>query len=299
MQVGSWLREQGLSGGELRKLVERGGVRLHGVPTSDLARELHDPKMISILKDGPKLQPGRDLVILRRAPGLVVVWKPSGLLSVPAPGRREPSVLGRVRALFGEALPVHRLDQATTGVMMVALDERTQTAIKDMLERHEIQREYLAIVAGVFPVERWTAESELVRDRGDGLRGSAFLPESPIARRAPREVTPKSRTGARRAVTHLERIAAPAAQNSLLLARLETGRTHQVRIHLSELGTPILGDTLYAPHGVARQGPRLALHARALALKHPFTGEEIRVETCLPDDLEYLRRALWEGKRPR
>ncbi|MBN2799964.1 MAG: RluA family pseudouridine synthase [Deltaproteobacteria bacterium] len=294
MRLVELLRERGLTGGEMRRALERGRVRLLGVPTADLNREIEDPADIEVLEQAPRLQPGRDLIFLRQVGGLLVVWKPAGLLSVPAPGRREASVLNEVRRSFGEALAVHRLDQGTSGLMMVALDTRTQGAIKDLLEAHEVRREYLALVAGAFPEETWTARSDLVRDRGDGLRGSSVLPNSPILRRPERDKPPRYGQDARLSITHFRRVGNPTPKVTLMEASLETGRTHQVRIHLAELGAPILGDPLYAPQAVSRQGPRLALHARTLSLLHPLTGEQVTVNTALPDDLERFRRDLVE-----
>lgn len=294
MRLKELLRERGLTGAALRRAMERGRVRLRGVPTVDLGREVGDPATVEVLEGGPRLTPGRDLVFLHRSPGLVVVWKPAGLLAVPAPRKQERSVLGVVRAAFGEALPVHRIDQPTTGVMMVALDKATQKAVKDLLERHEVRREYLALVHGSFPAEEWTVSTELVRDRGDGLRGSVVLPNTPVRRRhappTPTVVQPR-----KAATTHLRRLAVVSPRATLMEARLETGRTHQVRIHLADLGAPILGDPLYASTGIARMAPRLALHARTLALTHPLTGEAIEVHTELPDDLERTRRQLAEA----
>src|SRR5690606_28741090 len=109
--------------------------------------------------------------------------------------------------------------------------------------------------------------------RGDGLRGSGD-PADPEARRA---------------LTHLERIEILGRKASLVSARLETGRTHQVRIHLAELGHPVLGDHLYG-RGAGPLAPRLALHAHRLALRHPVTGERLSFEAPLADDLERLRR---------
>jgi 23S rRNA pseudouridine1911/1915/1917 synthase len=124
-------------------------------------------------------------------------------------------------------------------------------------------------VQGEFP-ETATVRNTLVRDRGDGLRGSG--------------------PGGKPAATHFKRVELLRGA-TLVEARLETGRTHQVRIHLAELGHPVLGDRLYGPR-VANAAPRLALHAWRLAFKHPFGGKEVKVEVPLADDMDRLRRDL-------
>jgi 23S rRNA pseudouridine1911/1915/1917 synthase len=204
------------------------------------------------------------------------------MLSVSAAGRHDVrSVIGVVRHFFGEAFPVHRLDEPTSGLMMVALTEECQRRIKEILFHHRVERGYLAIVSGLFPKEPCTVRSQLVRNRGDGLRGSS---------------ADEDEDGAREAVTHLRLLEHLGKYASLVEARLETGRTHQVRIHASEKGYPLLGDTLYAPPGIVRASPRLALHAFKLGFKHPVTGENLAFESPLADDLEALRRRLLQPR---
>jgi len=205
------------------------------------------------------------------------------MLSVSAPGRQDVrSVVGVVRHILGAAFPVHRLDEDTSGLMMVALTEECRLRIKETLFNHRVERGYLALVSGRFPDTPFTVRTRLVRNRGDGLRGSGRDEDD---------------DGAREAITHLALRERIGNLYSLVEARLETGRTHQVRIHLSEKGYPILGDRLYAPPGAARLSPRTALHAFRLGIAHPFTGEVLSFEAPLADDLEALRRRLMPGGR--
>ena len=207
-----------------------------------------------------------------------IVWKPPGLLSVAAPRRgSDDNLISLMARWFGAAHPVHRLDEPTSGLMMVALTKPAQAALKDLLAAHNIERRYLAMVSGAFPSEPMTIRNTLVEDRGDRKRGSG--------------------PGGKPATTHFRAVESVGRRCSLVEARLETGRTHQVRIHLSEAGFPVLGDRVYAPSGVAAVGPRLALHAWRLGLKHPVTGEQLRLEAPLADDLEHLRRDLIAGQR--
>ena len=272
-----YLRSQGLTNRQARDLLDTGKVMYCGVPTADGGREV-DAAQITVQRDAPRIRPNRDLAIIHRDPHMVVVYKPPGMLSVPSPGRRDvKSVIGVVRHFLGAAFPVHRLDESTSGLMMVALTEQCQQLIKEILFNHRVERAYLAIVSGWFPKEPCTVRTQLVRNRGDGLRGSAVE---------------GGEDGAKEAVTHLRLREYLGKNASLVEARLETGRTHQVRIHLSEKRHPILGDDLYAPPAFVRASPRLALHAFKLGFKHPVTGENLAFEAPLADDLEALRRRL-------
>lgn len=273
------LRARGLSGNAARDALRTGKVAFRGVPTADGGR-LVEPSDITVNPALPRINAGFDLAIIHRDPHLAVLWKPPGLLSVPASragGHR--NAVGLAGRLLGEAHAVHRLDEDTSGLLLVARSEPALQALKPLFERHEIERRYLAIALGRFPPVERAVRSMLVRDRGDGRRGSAD-PEEP----GPDE--------GREAVTHL-RLVEPVGPGACLVeARLETGRTHQVRIHLAEAGHPILGDAVYGGPLVARQAPRLALHAAVLGFVHPFSGKPVRFEAPLADDLERLRRRL-------
>ncbi len=275
------LRAAGLSNRDARRAMQTGKVFYRGVPTADPAREV-DSADVTIRQNAPRIRVGADPYIVFRDDHLVVVYKPSGMLSVPAPRRHgEPDVVGAVRAALGEAHVVHRLDEPTSGLMLVARTPAAQGGLKDLLFRHDVDREYLAIARGHFPVEPHIARSVLVRDRGDGLRGSGDASD------------PEGKT----AVTHLSLVEHIGRSASLVRARLETGRTHQVRIHLAEMSHPVLGDKLYG--GLAgRAAPRLALHAWRLGFGHPITGEALTFEAPLADDLERLKRELSQ-RQPR
>lgn len=293
MRLIDLLIARGLSRGDARRALQSGKVSLDGVPTADSGREVEDDPRVRYDPNAPRLTPGRDLVVLRKLPGLVVAWKPTGMLSVPAPREGgHKNALAMIRRWFGAGLPVHRLDEDTSGLFMVALDEPTQLGMKELLERHEVHRGYLALVAQHFPRGAWSVESEFVRDRGDGLRGSRVIPAAPGKPPKPRRFQPEPDQETRRAVTHFSLVENLARDAALISSRLETGRTHQVRIHLAEIGHPVLGDPLYATRRIAARAPRLALHASRLAFIHPLTGEAVEVVAPLADDLEALRRSL-------
>jgi 23S rRNA pseudouridine1911/1915/1917 synthase len=268
------LRRKGLQGRALRKALETGKVRVHDVPTADGGRWV-DPKSVRIWAQAPRLVVGRDPALIFKDSHLAVVWKPANWLSVAAPRRgQENNLVSWAARLLGRALPVHRLDEGTSGLMLVARTPQAQVATKGLFARHEIDRRYLALVNGTFQSEPLVHRSALVRDRGDGRRGSGQGPD------------------AKSAETHFSLKMVLVQRASLVEAVLQTGRTHQVRIHLAELGHAVLGDALYARKGVARRCRRLALHAAVLGFRHPMTGKKLRFEAPLADDLERLRRHL-------
>ena len=262
---------------QAQQLLKSGKVFFHGVPTADAKREI-DPLQVQILPRAPKMVPGRDPAIVHKDKGFVVVYKPFGYLSVRAAHRhKDPTIMGFVHRICKQAHAVHRLDEDTSGLMLVATDEVTQEKLKNQLEKREVSRVYLALASGHIK-EAFTAKSTLVRNRGDGKRGSRN--QSSEGKHAVTHITPLTRLkGA-----------------TLVRAELETGRTHQIRIHLSEHRHPVLGDTLYAPKSIQGKSNRLALHAHTLSFSHPHTGAPMSFTAPLADDLEQLRRGLLQNK---
>jgi 23S rRNA pseudouridine1911/1915/1917 synthase len=281
MRLVEHLGSVGLAGKAARAALESGKVWYKDAPTADAGRDV-DPAHVRVLPSAPRLVVGRDPAIVWKDEHLVIVWKPPGILSVPAPGRRgDRSLTGSIAHILDERLfPVHRLDELTSGLMVIARSERAQNRLREMFAAHTVERRYFVIVRGVFPREPATLRSNLVRNRGDGLRGVAHEEEDYD------ETT-------REAVTHVSLIEPLGPTASLLEARLETGRTHQVRIQLADAGHPVLGDDLYGGEAVARAlRGRYALHAYVLGFRHPFTQRDLRWEAPLADDLERLARRL-------
>jgi RluA family pseudouridine synthase len=259
--VGQWLRGQGLSNREAEDRIASGKVWDAATPVASARRFWSND--LNLQESRPRFTPLRQPAVVAREPSWCVVYKPSGYLSVPAPGRREPSVLGEVRRWFGSAFAVHRIDEGTSGLLCVALDEPAQLHLKEQFETHRIARRYLAWVSGRFPEGQRVVETGLVRDRGDGRRGVVALghPDS------------------KRAQTTLRRVEG-SERGSLVEAVLTTGRTHQVRLHLAHLGFPISGDPLYG----RQQAPRLLLHATHLGLSSPTDNRPMAWTSPLPDD---------------
>ncbi len=189
----------------------------------------------------------------------------------PIPSRTGRDVPGHAFRIF----PVHRLDRETSGLMVFGRTAQSEAALIAQFSAHSIERVYHALVRGT--VSATTVETILVRDRGDGLRGSVS-PDSPLAKRG------------QRAVTHLSPLKELAGY-TLVRCQLETGRTHQIRIHLAELGVPLCGERKYSgpPGAPARRDEsgarRVALHAVRLGLVHPVTEQKMVFESPLPADL--------------
>jgi 23S rRNA pseudouridine1911/1915/1917 synthase len=201
---------------------------------------------------------------------LLVVDKPAGVVVHPSAGHGTGTLVHGVLALGAaggeEDRPgiVHRLDRDTSGLLVVARSEEAHERLKRLVQRRRLEREYLTLVRGRPRSRAGRIEAPIGRDRRDPTRHSLDTDR-------PRE-----------AVTHFE-LVEQIDQNALLRVRLETGRTHQIRVHLAAIGLPVVGDPVY---GVAEPVlGRQFLHAERLAFTHPFSGERVEVESSLPADL--------------
>lgn len=190
--------------------------------------------------------------------------------------KREPKGLPFLRI-------VHRLDKETSGLIVFARTALAERELGMQFRLHTVVRRYLTVVPGYFTAQ--TIRSNLVPDRGDGRRGSTTLPNV-----------------GKEAVTHVE-VEERLPGYTLLSCRLETGRTHQIRIHLSEAGHPVCGDKVYVkrPDGTVFNdvsgSPRLALHATELGFEHPASGEHLHWTMPLPGDLQKFVDSL-RGRGP-
>jgi 23S rRNA pseudouridine1911/1915/1917 synthase len=203
---------------------------------------------------------------------LVVVDKPAGISVHPGAGERRRTLLGQLLTLgaFGgdpeRPGVVHRLDRDTSGLLLVARTEDAHAALQEAIRHREVERRYLALVRGHPRSRTGRIDAPLGRDRRDPTRRSLDTNE-------PRD-----------AVTHFE-LLEPTAGHALLEVSLETGRTHQIRVHLAEIGLPVAGDPQYGVAGdlcLERQ----FLHAHRLRFQHPVTGDTIDVTSELPPDLQ-------------
>lgn len=289
---------------EAAQLLRNRQVQIDGNLCEDPQRRLKTGEVVKLLPHAIAAPPTEaDIHVHFVDEQLVVVEKPSGMTTMRHEDeahwsarrrRREPTLedllpevlaksLGPARrgqtrcARPPKVIPVHRLDRDTSGLMVFARTVATERSLVEQFREHSIDRAYSAIVQG--EIAEQTVESFLARDRGDGKRGSVSDPEQ-----------------SQHAVTHIRPIELVNG-HTLVECRLETGRTHQIRIHLSEAGHPVCGDKEYrGPLGrkpsIDRSGaPRLALHAAKLGFEHPLTGEPLHFDSRLPRDLsEFLKR---------
>lgn len=260
----------------LVKEIKEGTVKVGGKPQKPAFR-LEVGMVIDVARLAPSrpahnLEPADiGIPVLFEDEHVIIVNKPRGLATHPAPSLHEPTLvnalLGRGGGLSGVAGSfrpgiVHRLDKATTGLLMVAKSDQAHRGLAKQIEEKTAERRYFAIVAGFVERERFSIEAPLARSVKDRKKMTVDFMGKP-------------------AVTHVKRIERLDA-GTLLAIRLETGRTHQIRVHLTAVKHPVLGDPTYAPIEYA-DGP-LQLHAAFLAFDHPISGEALSFYVEPPED---------------
>lgn len=199
--------------------------------------------------------PNGPLRVIHRDAEVLLVDKPSGLLSVPGkPAELADCLETRVKDAFPEALLIHRLDMETSGIMVFAMNRRAQRLINGQFEKRIVKKTYLARVAGLIGEDSGTIDLPLIAD----------WPNRPMQK--------VCFENGKSAITHWQVVSRDDG-TTLLELKPETGRSHQLRVHLKELGHPILGDPFYAAEEIYRAKPRLQLHASSLSLRHPDGGE--------------------------
>lgn len=197
---------------------------------------------------------------------LLVVDKPSGLLSVPGRGPgMDDHLASRVQACYPEALTVHRLDMDTSGLLVMARNAEVHRALGRFFELRQVDKEYIAVVAGHVLGSPRRIDLPLIADWPNRPRQMVDFVQGKAA------------------LTHLDVLSYDASSDTTRVRLTpETGRSHQLRVHLQSIGHPILGDDLYAPPAILAQAPRLMLHAAMLAFRHPVTGEWLIVKSDPP-----------------
>lgn len=209
-----------------------------------------------------------DLRLVHADADCLLVDKPAGLLSVPGRGPdKQDCAAARLQAVCPDALVVHRLDMATSGLLLFARGLTAQRALSAAFERGEVRKRYQAVVKGrMSPPERWGPTQDWEGDAGWGLIDLPLMADWP--RRPLQKVDPQGRPS-----RTLWRILALEDDATRLELAPLTGRSHQLRVHLLALGHPILGDTLYGGLGTGERRSRLLLHASRLEIPHPQDGQ--------------------------
>ena len=291
------------SWGQARKLCLRGKVWLNGEVSLDSARRLEKGDLVEVRKDAPRPSKGNlpKAEVLHQDADLLIVNKPPGLLTLPVSDEDQASqmadtLMARVRFAVDQRQTrkpslsfVHRLDRNTSGLLVVCRTREATRDLKAQFFAHTIERSYLALAYGTpypkaKPTTPVTIRSHLIEDRGDGIRGSFGH-----YKRGSGDPPPYAKV----AITHL-RFKQRFAQATLVECKLETGRQHQIRIHLSEAGAPLLGENVYIRDfpGARIPAKRHMLHAQTLGFIHPRSKEEMHFRVDPPQDFQTLWKKL-------
>jgi len=275
-----------------KELCASGRVWVDGERITDPAFRVEVGAVVTIDPSGRRLRRGvlPDEAVVHLDPHVIVVDKPAGTLTLPFDGDEKDTLVDRVRALLGRRTRerrhnrdpmvgvVQRLDKDTTGVLVFARTMNAKRLLEAQLREHSVGRRYDALVHG--EPTSGTRVSWILPDRGDGLRGS--WGERPW-HHGPRP------QDAKRSVTHID-VLERFGVASRIACRLETGRQHQIRIHVSEMGHPLLGERVYIRdyEGPRIDAPRPMLHATELSFDHPHTGERVTFTREPPKDFADL-----------
>ncbi len=288
----------GVSRSLARSIVDDGSVTVDGAPVAGAKTRVASGSEIDfeVPETEDRLQPRQvDYATVYADEHLLVVDKPAGLTVHPGAGTGDetlaagllfdrPSIEGVGQV--GRWGIVHRLDRATSGLLVVALTQPAYDELAAMMRSRKIARRYLALTEGVMSIPRGTVDAPIGPDPNRPTRRAL----SPYGKHA---------------VTHYRRREEwPEAEISLLDVKLETGRTHQIRVHLAGIGHPVLADRVYGGRSTVEipgapepiRVPRLALHAASLTLRHPITNAELAFSSELPEDLAGVVEALGPGQ---
>jgi len=271
---------------QIKRLIEGGRVLIDGRPGKPSARLRVGERVIVDVPAPPPpdaVPEAIEIEALFEDDSLLVINKPPGLVVHPAPGHRSGTVVNALLHRWGGNIEgfdplrpgiVHRLDKDTSGVLIIAKSPAALEAIGRQFRAREVRKRYLALVAGRMRQRRGIIESRIGRDRINRKRMSV-------------------QAGGREAVTRYE-VLEVFAENTLIGVYPETGRTHQIRVHLAAVGHPIVADSRY---GRGRRGcralmPRQALHAESIRFRHPVTGAALSFSAPLPADFAAALRCL-------
>lgn len=273
-----------LSRSGVQQLIEEGHVLVNGHPgkSSYALREGDKVQVLQVNRPlSGNLQPqALPLDIVYEDADLLVINKAAGMVVHPAPGHTDDTLVNALLAHYpalqvgsdeGDLRPgiVHRLDKDTSGLLLVAKNARTQAALIEQMKEHQITKRYLALVEGVVSLDQGSIDAPIGRNPRH------------------RQQMAITAVGSREARTHF-RVLQRFKRHTLLLLQLETGRTHQIRVHLKAIGHPVVGDLTYGAAHAQRDSilNRQFLHAYQLKFTHPTTGAVLELEAPLPNDLQ-------------
>ncbi len=309
--------EADLSRSRLMRLIAEGAVSVDGIPATDPKARVAEGAAVTITL-GPVAEShvvGQDipLAVVFEDADLIVIDKPAGMVVHPAPGSPDSTLVNALIAHCGDSLSgvggerrpgiVHRIDKETSGLLVAAKTDRAHHGLAAQFEKHSVERHYLAVCFGV---------PDQNDPRLHGIKGTSFEPGGilKIQTGLDRHRTDRQRQAVvwgsgRHAVTRARVVEGFKGQAALVDCWLETGRTHQIRVHLAHCGHGLIGDPVYggrrklsprvlgeAAVAAAAAFPRQALHAATLGFVHPVTGKTLRFEAPLPADMQGLLAAL-------
>lgn len=268
-----------------KRLIEQGNILVNG-EKKKTAYKVSNGDIITIEKEEPKeielKAQNIPIDIIYEDDDIIVVNKPKGMVVHPANGNPDGTLVNAIMAICkdslsgigGEIRPgiVHRLDKDTSGLLIVAKNDKAHVNMSEQIKNHEVKKTYIALVRGVVKENEATINMPIGRSTSDRKKMAVI------------------KTG-RNAVTHIK-VLKRYNKYTLLQVNIETGRTHQIRVHLSHIGYPIVGDYTYSngknEFGVVGQ----CLHAKCLEFKHPITGAEMKLEAPLPKYFEEIIQKL-------
>lgn len=278
----------GLSRSYIQKCIKEGQAFVNGTPRKANYRlQADDEVAFSIPKAAePKIE-AEDipLDVLYEDADVLVVNKPKGMVVHPAPGHLNGTLVnavlyhckGQLSGINGVLRPgiVHRIDRDTTGSLIVCKNDRAHQMIAAQLKAHSLNRSYRAIVHGVITEEEGTVDAPIGRDEKDRMRMAV------------------NQKNGKSAITHY-RVLERFREHTYIECRLETGRTHQIRVHMTSIGHPLLGDQVYGARKTAFSLEGQTLHAYTLGFAHPADGTYVKVTAPLPEYFEHLLQILKE-----
>jgi 23S rRNA pseudouridine1911/1915/1917 synthase len=311
-RVDKWLVQAldnpGLTRSRLKQLIDEGRVTLDGraLAAADASRKVKagQTAVVTVPPPEPAVPEPQDipLSVVYEDAHLIIVDKPAGMVVHPAAGNADGTLVNALLHHCGASLSgiggvrrpgiVHRIDKDTSGLLVAAKTDVAHQGLAALFARHDIERAYTALVWGVPMPRKGTITGNIARSSANRQKMAVV------------------KTGGKAATTHFQVLEALAGETALVRCQLETGRTHQIRVHMATQGHPLVGDPVYGrSRNVGRRGlseeqvealkgfTRQALHAGVLGFVHPITGETMRFETPLPDDMEHLLKVL-RGEAP-